>query len=326
MLSALTPDAIRDTYAKVGPHLRVTPVIGLDGAAFGLPAFPLTLKLELLQKTGSFKARGAFASLLLQPVPAAGVVAASGGNHGAAVAFAAASLGHPAHVFVPAVAAPSKIEMIRAAGATLTIAGERYADALAASRDWAQATGAREVHAFNQCETILGQATLGLEFSGQAPGIDTVLVAIGGGGLISGVASWYQGRVRVVGVEPISAPTMTAALAAGRPVDAPAGGIAADSLAPRQVGETTLAVTRQFVNRVVLVDDDAIRMAQAMLWDRTRVLAEPGGAAALAALLCGAYRPEADERVGVIVCGGNVTTPPLPMSGPTLAQSSSSST
>jgi threonine dehydratase len=298
---------IEEARRAIRPYVRSTPVLGLSGADFSLPAFPLTLKLELLQCSGSFKARGAFASLLLREIPRAGVVAASGGNHGAAVAYAAMRLGVPAKVFVPTVASPAKVRRIREYGADLTVVGERYAEALATSEEWAAGTGAAQVHAFDQVETLLGQGTLGAELSEQAPGLDTLLVAVGGGGLIGGVAAWYRGALRIVGVEPEGAPTLTRALQAGRPVDAPTGSIAADSLAPRRVGERMFPIAQAFVDRVVLVSDDAIRKAQDALWATIRVVAEPGAAAPMAALLSGAYVPAPGERVGVVVSGGNTT-------------------
>jgi threonine dehydratase len=300
-------DAIEKTSAVIRPHVRVTPTMELSGGDVGLAPFPLTLKLELLQHAGSFKTRGAFANLLLRQIPTAGVVAASGGNHGAAVAYAAMRLGVPAKIFVPVVSSPAKVARIRSYGADLVVGGERYADALAASEAWVRDRGALPVHAFDQPETLLGQGTLGLELSGQAPALDTLLVAVGGGGLIGGIAAWYAGRVKVVGVEPEAAPTLTEARRAGRPVDAPAGGIAADSLAPRRVGELMFAIARTHVARVVLVDDATIRAAQQRLWETVRIVAEPGGAAAFAALLGGAYVPAPGERVGVVVSGGNTT-------------------
>jgi threonine dehydratase len=281
--------------------------VEVDGADFGLDGVTLVLKLELLQHSGSFKARGAFTNLLLRAVPAAGVVAASGGNHGAAVAFAAMRLGQPARIFVPTVASPAKLERIRGYGADLVITGDRYADALAASEEWAAQSGALPVHAYEQVETLLGQGTVGLEFEEQDPAIDSVLVAVGGGGLIGGIAAWYGGRTKVVGVEPELAPTLHRALAAGHPVDAPAGGIAADSLAPRRVGELMFPIAQAYVSGVVLVPDEAIAAAQAALWKVLRVVAEPGGAAALAAIVSGRYRARRGERVGVLVCGANTT-------------------
>jgi threonine dehydratase len=300
-------DAIEKTATVIRPYVRVTPILELSGADAGLGPVPLTFKLELFQHSGSFKARGAFANLLLRQIPPAGVVAASGGNHGAAVAYAAMRLGVRAKIFVPTVSSPAKIARIRSYGADLVVHGERYAEALAASEAWVHDTGALPVHAFDQAETLLGQGTLGLELTGQAPALDTLLVAVGGGGLIGGIAAWYAGRVGVVGVEPEAAPTLTEALKAGRPVDAPAGGIAADSLAPRRVGELMFAIARAHVGRVVRVTDDAIRAAQQRLWEMIRLVAEPGGAAAFAALLAGAYVPAPGERVGVVVSGGNTT-------------------
>jgi threonine dehydratase len=292
---------------RIRPHIRRTPVIEVEGGDFGLDSVDLTLKLELLQHSGSFKARGAFANLLMREVPPAGVVAASGGNHGAAVAYAAMRLGVPAKIFVPGISSPAKVQRIRDYGADLVVEGGRYAAALAASESWAARSGALPVHAFDQAETLLGQGTIGLELEQQAPGLDTLLVAVGGGGLIGGIAAWYAGRIRIVGVEPEAAPTLFKALAAGRPVDAEAGGIAADSLAPDRVGALTFGVARDYVSSVALVTDEAIGQAQAALWQTLRTVAEPGGAAALAALLSGRYRPRPKERVGVLVSGGNTS-------------------
>ena len=298
-------ESVLETAAVIAPWVRRTPVMPLDAADAGLTGIELLAKLELLQHAGSFKTRGAFANLLLREVPAAGVVAASGGNHGAAVAYAAMKRGVPATIFVPSIAPPAKLDRIRAYGAELVIAGDRYADALEACEAKIAGSGAISVHAFDQRETLLGQATLALELDEQVPRIDTLLVAVGGGGLIGGIAGWYAGRVRVVGVEPEGAPTLTRALAAGRPVDAPADSIAADSLAPRRVGELMLPIAQRYVGRVVLVSDDAIRAAQERLWRVLTLVAEPGGAAAFAALLSGAYAPAPGERVCVLVSGGN---------------------
>ena len=306
MAGGVRRSEIEDVRQVIRPYVRVTPVLEVDGKDFGLADFPIVLKLELFQHSGSFKARGAFANLLSRKIPAEGVVAASGGNHGAAVAYAAMRLGVPAKIFVPTVSSPAKVARIRAYGAELAIVGDRYADALAASEAWVAQTAALPVHAFDQAETLLGQGTLGMELGEQAR-VDTVLVSVGGGGLIGGVAAWFAGSVKVVGVEPESAPTLTEALKAGRPVDAPAGGIAADSLAPRRVGELMFPIARAHIARVVLVSDEAIRRAQEVLWSAVRIVAEPGGAAAFAALLSGAYTPAAGERVGVVVCGGNST-------------------
>jgi threonine dehydratase len=300
-------ERIERIHSLIRPHIRLTPVMELTGADFGLPAFPLTLKLELFQHAGSFKTRGAFANLLTRSIPAAGVVAASGGNHGAAVAYAAMRLGVPAHIFVPTVSSPAKISRIRGYGADLVVGGDRYADALAASQVFAARSGALPVHAFDQEETLLGQGTIGLELARQAPDLDTLLVSVGGGGLIGGIAAWCAGQPRVIGVEPETAPTLTQALAAGKPVDAEAGGIAADSLAPQRVGELMFPIARAHIARVVLVPDAAIWRAQEALWDGLRLVAEPGGAAAFSALLGGGYVPAPGERVGVLVSGGNTT-------------------
>ena len=253
--SGIESGRIQAVYAVIRSSIRLTPVVELSGADLGLEPFPLTLKLEQLQHAGSFKTRGAFANLMLRELPPAGVVAASGGNHGAAVAYAAKQLNVPAKIFVPSVSSPAKVARIRSYGADLSIVGERYADALAASLDCAARTGALSVHAFDQEETLLGQGTLGLELSRQQPDLDTLIVSVGGGGLIGGIAAWYASKVRVVGVEPEDAPTLTEALRAGRPVDAPAGGIAADSLAPRRVGELMFPIAQAHVDRVLLVSD-----------------------------------------------------------------------
>jgi len=298
---------IQNAYELIRPHIRHTPVVEVDAADFGLPPHVLSLKLELLQHGGSFKTRGAFTHLLTRQVPAVGVVAASGGNHGVAVALAAQKLGVPARIFVPSVSSPAKQEQIRRLGAQLVIAGERYADALAASKQWIESSGALEVHAYDQLETLTGQGTLGLEMERQCPQLDTLLVAVGGGGLIGGIAAWYRGRIKLVSVEPVTAPTLAKAIAAGRPVDAEAGGVAADSLAPRRVGELMFPLAQNFVSETVLVEDDAIRDAQKALWQNLRIAAEPGGAAAFAAVLSRRYVPTPGERVGVLVCGGNTS-------------------
>ena len=304
---ALDRAGIAATYELIRPHVRATPVVEADAADFGLAAAPLAFKLELLQHAGSFKSRGAFANLLLRQVPQAGVIAASGGNHGAAVAYAAHKRGLRARIFVPGVASPAKRALIESYGAELVVVGERYAEALAESERVAAETGALQIHAYDQVETLLGQGSVGLEFEQQAPDLDTLFVAVGGGGLIGGIAAWYSGRISLIGVEPEAAPTLYMALAAGKPVDAEAGGIAADSLAPRQVGKLMFPVAQRYVDRVLLVPDDSIRAAQEALWRGLRVVTEPGGAAAFAPLLTGAYQPRPGERVGVLLCGANTT-------------------
>ena len=304
---AVTPQAIEQCERLIRPYIRRTPVMTLDRSELDLPAGPLTLKLELLQHSGSFKARGAFTNLLTREIPKAGVVAASGGNHGAAVAYAAMRLKKPASIFVPSVSSPAKIARIRDYGADLHVGGNLYAEALAASEAWVQQTGALPVHAFDQSETIMGQGTLAIELEQQAPDIDTVLVSVGGGGLVAGIAAWYAGRVKVIGVEPTTAPTLTKALEAGHPVDAEAGGLAADSLAPRRIGERVFPIAQKFAPRTVLVSDEAIAEAQKTLWRALRIVAEPGGACAFSAITSGAYRPAAGERVAVVISGGNTT-------------------
>jgi len=303
----INPTNIKRINELIRPYVRRTPVIEVEGKDFGLPSVQIFFKIESLQHGGSFKARGAFSNLLSRDIPEAGIVAASGGNHGVAVAFAAKALKKPARIFVPRIASQEKIDRIRSYGAELIIGGDRYADALAASDKWASESGALTVHAYDQVETIVGQGTLGLEFEEQCPQFDAVLVAVGGGGLIAGVARWYDNRVKVIGVEPEAAPTLTRALEAGMPVDSPAGGIAADSLAPKRIGELALPIAQTYVNRVVLVPDDAIQEAQLALWKVLRVVAEPGGAAAFSALLSGRYKASVGERVGVVICGGNTT-------------------
>ncbi|MEO3428250.1 threonine/serine dehydratase [Pelagibius sp. CAU 1746] len=310
-MKPITREAVAETERLIRPYVRRTPVltVGLEDfgpACEGAPR-PLDLKLEFLQHSGSFKARGAFANLLTRKVPEAGVVAASGGNHGAAVAYAARKLGIPATIFLPSVTSPAKAERIERYGAKLVVGGERYADALAASEIFVAESGALPVHAFDQPETLLGQGSVGLEIEEQLPQIDSLLVATGGGGLIGGIAAWFAGRIKVVAVEPEGAPTLYKALAAGHPVDAEAEGIAADSLAPRQVGRLMFPLAKAHVARSVLVSDDDIRAAQRALWETLRVVTEPGGAAAMAALLSGKYRPAAEERVAVLLCGANTT-------------------
>jgi threonine dehydratase len=298
------PD-IQAAHGRIALHIRKTPIMEIAGSEVGHDT-PISLKLELFQHTGSFKPRGAFNNLLSRPVPAAGVAAASGGNHGAAVAYAAARLGHRADIFVPEISAPVKIARIEAAGASVHVGGARYADALAHCESHRAATGAVGVHAYDDPATIAGQGTVALEWREQAPGLDTVLVAVGGAGLISGIATFFSGTAKVVGVEPHGAPTLHAALASGGPVDVEIDSIAADSLGARRVGKINHALCARHVDHVALVSDEAIRSAQAFLWSRLQIAAEPGGGAALAALLSGAYRPHPGERIGVLVCGGNI--------------------
>ncbi|HEV2100026.1 MAG TPA: threonine/serine dehydratase [Stellaceae bacterium] len=289
--------SIAKTERSIRPHIRQTPVIEVDATDFGLAAARLSFKLELFQPS-----RTCWHEMSRQ----AGVVAASGGNHGAAVAYASMKLGIPAKIFVPTISSPSKIKRIRDYRAELVVTGDRYADALAASEVWAAQSGAPPIHAYDQRETLLGKGTIGLEMEEQSGDVDTLLVAVGGGGLIAGIAAWFAAKVRVVGVEPEAAPTLTMAFKAGGPVDAPAGGIAADSLAPRRVGTLVYPIAKQHVDHVVLVTDDEIERAQLALWETLRVVVEPGGTAAPATIISGPYepRPRPGEHIGVLLNRG----------------------
>lgn len=299
---------VTSVYPVILPYVRRTPLLEIRGSDVELAHGSVGLKLESMQPSGSFKVRGAFANLLTRSLPDAGVAAASGGNHGAAVAYAAMRLGVPARIFVPEVSSPTKVDRIRAYGAQLTITGQRYNDTLQACGAYIESSGALEVHAFDSYETMLGTASVGLEIEQQFPQVDTVLVAVGGGGLIGGIAAWFAGTaVKLVGVEPEGAPTLTRAMQAGAPVDAPAGSIARDSLAPARIGHLVFSIVQRNVDRVVLVSDEEIRAAQQALWNGVNAVAEPGGATAFAALLSGRYDPAPGERVCVIVSGGNST-------------------
>src|ERR1700693_6219347 len=249
--TTITPDRIAETERLIRPHARHTPILHVDLADFDAGPRPLALKLECLQHSGSFKARGAFANLLTRSIPACVVVAASGGNHGVAVAYAAMRLGVPATIFLPGVTSPAKAERVRSYAAKLVVAGERYADALAASERFGEQHGALAVHAFDQPQTLLGQGTIGCEIDADLPDVDTLLVAVGGGGLIGGIAAWFRGRVRILAVETGGAPPWGRAWAAGRPVEAETDGIAADSLAPKRVGKIMFPIAEAFVERSV---------------------------------------------------------------------------
>lgn len=289
---------------RVTPYIRETPVLQLDALTLDIGA-SIYLKLESLQVTGSFKPRGVFNHLLGQTLTDAGVVAASGGNHGLAVAYAARQTGVKAEIFLPALAPQIKRQALAALGAKVTIAGDVFVESLAASRHRSEETGALNIHAFDHPDAVAGQGTIAREFENQVKDLDTVLVAVGGGGFIAGVAAWFAGRVKVVAVEPELCPTLNRALAAGQPVDVATGGIAADSLGCRRVGDVPFAILKQHIQNSLLVSENDIAQAQAFLWNQCRVVAEPGGAVAFAALLNGAYAPARGERVGVIVCGGN---------------------
>ena len=305
----ITPDDIHAAAVRIAPHVRRTPVIEIaDG--LGL-THPVTLKLELLQHTGSFKARGAFNSLLSMDVPVAGVVAASGGNHGAAVAYAAAQLGIPARIFVPEIAGPAKIALIRSTGVEPDVVPGAYADAFAASQAYRAETGAMTIHAYDAPATLAGQGTVALEWAEQSPDLDILLVAVGGGGLIGGIAAFHQGGTQIVGVEPVAAQALTAALRDGPDTQVEVSGIAANSLGARQIGRLCYDIATSQNLETITVTDEAIAEAQRHLWQTARIAAEPGGAAALAALTSGAYTPPPDAKVGVLVCGGNLDPAPF---------------
>ncbi len=298
------PD-IEQAARRIDGYVRQTPIMALERHAWGIDA-QIILKLEQFQHAGSFKPRGAFNRMLSHTIPASGVIAASGGNHGVAVAYAAQQLGYPAEIFVPEACPPNKVARLRRYGAQVSMVGANYAEALAASEIRAMQTGALQVHAYDQPEVVAGQGTLGREIAAQIPDLDTLLVAVGGGGLIGGIAAWFRGEVRIIGVEPATAPTLHAALRAGAPVDIAVAGIAMDSLGARRVGALAFDMATKYVEKVILVADEMIRDAQRRLWEDYRMVVEPGGATALAALLSGVYRPSPGERVGVVVCGANV--------------------
>ena len=305
----VTPFDIRAANARIEAYVRRTPILETASPAAGTP--PISLKLEALQHSGSFKARGAFHNLLTRPAPAVGCATASGGNHGAAVAYAANALGVKARVFVPEISTSTKVARIRAYGAEAIVGGAAYADAQERCDAYAAESGALKIHPYAAPVTVAGAGTVGLEWEedlerSSRPALDTVLVAVGGGGLIAGVAAWFAGRVKVVGVEPEGSRALQAALEAGGPVDVPVRSVAADSLGARRVGDLNFAICQRFVSEVVLVPDEAIVEAQRRLWRDSSIVTEPGGAAAFAALLSGAYRPQPSERVGVLVCGANV--------------------
>ena len=294
---------IEAAYAKIKPYVRRTPILDIGGS---VPGFEhVTLKLESLQHSGSFKARGAFNGLLSGTVPASGVIAASGGNHGAAVAYAAQALGIPAEIFVPTIASPAKVARIARYGAQVRQVGAQFAESLTACEARRAETGALSIHAYDQASTVVGQGSVGLEFAAQAE-LDVVLVAVGGGGLISGIAAWYAGtQTKVIAVEPENAPTLHAALKAGQPVDVAVSGIAADSLGAKRIGNIAFEIARQHVASSVLVTDAAIKDAQRWLWQHCQLIAEPGGATVLAALLSGVSGVPRDAKIGLVICGAN---------------------
>jgi threonine dehydratase len=297
----ITRRQISHAHSLIAPYLRATPVIDVSDLA----PLPVTLKLEIFQHTGSFKPRGAFNNLLSLERPEAGVAAASGGNHGAAVAYAAARLGIKARIFVPLKTPPAKLALIHSEGADVVQQGGSYAEAFELCRRHVEESGAALVHAYDSDLTVAGQGTLALEFERQAPDLDTILVAVGGGGLIAGVAAWYSSGLKIVSVEPETCPTLERALAAGEPVEISPSGRAADSLGASRIGSLPFDLARSYVDRALLVSEDDIRRAQAWLWSNLRLVTEPGGATAFAAVSSGAYRPVPQERVGIVICGAN---------------------
>jgi threonine dehydratase len=306
----ITPDDIILAAERIAPHVHRTPLWKLPSGALGLPrgaaAFEVWLKLEHLQRSGSFKARGMFNRLLSHPIPAAGVTAASGGNAGIATALAAQVLGVPAEIFVPSISSPAKRERLAALGARVVVGGEDFAEALAACESRRHQTGALMTHAYDQPEVVAGAGTLAREIELDAGRPGTVLVSVGGGGLIGGIASWFAGRSRVVALEPELAPTLYAARVAGMPVDVPVGGIAADSLGARRLGAIAWEVSQRHVADSLLLTDAAIRAAQRFLWREFKLAVEPAAALPLAALQSGAVQPAPGERVCLIVCGANL--------------------
>ena len=293
---------VEAAWALIRPHVRCTPAIELAAGSLAIAA-PLALKLESLQLSGSFKGRGAFHKLLATKVPAAGIVAASGGNHGAAAAYAARALGHKAEIFVPTIASPAKVARLKTYGAVVHQIGAVYAEARAASEARAAETGALIVPAYEDPVVFAGAGSVALEFAEQAR-FDT-LVAVGGGGLIAGCAAAIGAGTKIVAVETEGTPTLHEALKAGRPVEVKISGIAADALGASLIGTPNFEVAQKLVARSVLVSDEAVRTAQRALWEELRVVAEPAGATGLAALMAGAYKPVAGERVATLVCGAN---------------------
>jgi len=312
-LATVTRDALTAAHDALRPWVRRTPVLRLPPGALGVSCH-LVLKLEFLQVGASFKARGAFLSLLRLEERDRGVVAASGGNHGVAVAEAAARLGVPASIFVPETSAPAKLERLRRSGAEVVVGGASYAEALAASQRRAVETGAAVLHAYDQVNTVLGQGTLGKELEEDAGDLDLLLVSVGGAGLIGGIAGWTRGELRLIGVETPGTAALARALEAGAPVDVEVSGLGADALGARRVGELGFALASAFVESVAMVEDDALREAQEVLWRELRVAVEPAAAAGLAALRSGAVPVREDEVVGLVLCGANVD--PASLDGP----------
>jgi threonine dehydratase len=295
-VALVSPDDVEQAARRIAPYARRTPVLEHAG---------VTLKLELLQHAGSFKTRGAFNRLLTETLPESGVLAASGGNHGAALAYAASRLGVRAEVLIPSTSPVIKRRLIERLGAVVTVVEGYYDDAQRVADERQHVTGALMIHPLDHPATVAGQGTMGRELDEQVGGLDTLLVATGGGGFTAGQAAWFQDRVKIVSVEPVATQCLRAALLAGRPVDVEVGGVAADSLGAGRIGAVPWEVVRRYVDEAVVVDDDAIRAAQRSIWDDLRLVAEPGGATAWAALQSGAYQPERGERVAVAICGSN---------------------
>lgn len=303
-VSVPTASDVAAAADRIGGHVRMTPLIELAPGTFGVEA-TLVLKLELLQHTGSFKPRGLFNRALTQEVPPAGLVIASGGNAALALLHVGKQLGHPVEVFVPETAPAVKVAKLHHYGARVHQVGSNYAQAVLASAHRAEETGALLMHAYDQAEIVAGQGTVGLELEQQCPDVDTVLVACGGGGLVAGIATWFDRRVRVVAVEAEGSPTLAKARAAGERVTISVGGVAADALGASQIGAIAWEVAQRAIDDVVVVPGQAIMEARQQLWEELRVCAEPGAAAPLAALTSRGYVPAPNERVAVIVCGGN---------------------
>lgn len=301
-------DAVRRLVTAPAGFLRRTPLWKLPASALGLdaPDAEVWLKLEHLQASGSFKARGMMNRLLANRIPDSGVVVASGGNAGIATAAAAKALGVRCQVFLPGVSPEAKRARLRALGAEVVVVGEVYADALAACLERQAQTGALLTHAYDQPEVVAGAGTLGHEIEDQGGLPDAVLVSVGGGGLIGGLAGWFERRTRVVALEPERAPTLFRAREAAAPVDVEVGGIAADSLGARRIGSIAWEITQRQVRDALLLSDDAIRAAQQWLWKELKLAVEPAAALPLAALQTGAWRLRAGETACLIVCGANV--------------------
>ena len=296
---------IKDSLAKIRPYIVKTPTF--ETLSFGQQ---IDLKLEQLQHTGSFKCRGAFNSLLNNEKAKQGVVAASGGNHGAAVAYAAQKLGIKSHIFVPELSGKTKIELIKRTGSNLTIVPGTYAEALEAANNHQKETGAVSVHAYDSRETIIGQGTLFCEWENQGLEADTIIIAVGGGGLISGAISWFQKRKKIVAVEPENCPTLNVALKKGKPSSVAVSGIAANALGAKSIGNICFSLSKENQIESLVISDDDIKSAQRLLWENHRIFVEPAGAAALAAIISGKYKPKIKEKLAVLICGANPNTIP----------------